>query len=160
MAKTQPDERLHYHIYGPVLKVGHETVTGYRLIEQAGKFRSRATANGHARSHDDPLGRAKAMVLKCRAAGCATVDRNANVASTEQENVHEMALRHRLMVYRAERGLTQAQLAELLGMSRRMVNAIEKGRAAPRRLSLKLKIAQVVGLPVSDLLDSESPQQR
>ena len=155
MTKTQPNNLPHYHIFGPVLKVGHETVTGYRLIEQLGKFRSRATANGYARSHDDPLGRAKAMVLKCRAAGCATVDRNTDTEShkfTEQE----IKLRHRLIVYRAEQGLTQAQLAELLGMSRQTVNTIEKGRGTPQRISMKLKIAQLVGLPASDVLDSET----
>jgi putative transcriptional regulator len=54
---------------------------------------------------------------------------------------------NRLKVLRAERDWSQQDLADLLGVSRQSVNAIEKGRYDPS-LPLAFKIAEVVGLPI------------
>lgn len=51
---------------------------------------------------------------------------------------------------RTERGWTQAELAEKLGVSRNSVNAIETGRYEPS-LGLALKIARLFGERVEDI---------
>jgi len=56
-------------------------------------------------------------------------------------------LENRLKVQRAERDLTQAELAELAGIARRTVNAIEGGRMVPS-IVVALSIARALGVPV------------
>ncbi len=59
-------------------------------------------------------------------------------------------MRNRLKVLRAERDLTQRALAELLGVSRQTVNAIETGRFDPS-LPLAFTIARVMDQPIEDI---------
>lgn len=54
---------------------------------------------------------------------------------------------NRLRVLRADRGLSQADLAQALGVSRQTVNSIETGRYEPS-LSLALRLAALFGAPV------------
>jgi putative transcriptional regulator len=56
-------------------------------------------------------------------------------------------MNNRLKVLRAERSWSQQDLADLLGVSRQSVNAIEKGRYDPS-LPLAFAIADVFGLPI------------
>jgi putative transcriptional regulator len=51
---------------------------------------------------------------------------------------------------RAERGLTQAQLAELLGVSRQTVISLEKGKYDPS-LPLAFDIAAVFDRPIEQI---------
>jgi len=51
---------------------------------------------------------------------------------------------------RAERAWTQAQLADLLEVSRQTVNAIEKGKYDPS-LPLAFRIARVFSLPIEQI---------
>jgi len=51
---------------------------------------------------------------------------------------------------RAERRLTQADLAVELGVSRQTINSIETGRFEPS-LSLALRVAQHFGQPVEQI---------
>lgn len=53
-------------------------------------------------------------------------------------------MRNRLKVLRAERDLSQAQLADAVGVSRQTINAIETGKYDPS-LPLALKIALLFG---------------
>jgi len=53
-------------------------------------------------------------------------------------------MENRLRVLRAERGWSQADLGDRLGVSRQAVNAIETGKHDPSLL-LAFKIAQVFG---------------
>jgi putative transcriptional regulator len=53
-------------------------------------------------------------------------------------------MNNRLKVLRAERGWSQADLAEALGVSRQTVNALETGRYDPS-LPLAFRIARVFG---------------
>ncbi|MET0399427.1 MAG: helix-turn-helix transcriptional regulator [Longimicrobiaceae bacterium] len=53
-------------------------------------------------------------------------------------------MRNRLRVLRAERGWTQADLAERLDVSRQTVNALETGKYDPS-LPLAFRIARVFG---------------
>ena len=59
-------------------------------------------------------------------------------------------LGNRLRELRAERNLTQAALAELVGVSRKTVNTIENGVFVPSTL-LALKLASALGEPVEAL---------
>ena len=69
-------------------------------------------------------------------------------------------LRNRLKVHRAMRDLTQADLAELAGVTRRSVNAIEAGRMVPSVL-LALRLAHALGVTVDAIfnLDGEPDAQ-
>ncbi len=62
----------------------------------------------------------------------------------------EPTVRNSIRVQRALRDLTQADLAELAGMTRASVNAIEGGRMIPS-IFLALKLARALGVSVDDL---------
>ena len=59
-------------------------------------------------------------------------------------------MNNRLRVLRAERRISQAELAELLDVSRQTVNAIEVGKHDPS-LPLAFRIARVFGQPIEDI---------
>ena len=61
-------------------------------------------------------------------------------------------MKNRLRVIRAERRWSQKRLAELLGVSRQTINAIETGKYDPS-LPLAFKIAKLVGQPIEDIFD-------
>ena len=59
-------------------------------------------------------------------------------------------LANRLKERRTERGWTQAELAERVGVTRKTVNTVENGVFVPSAL-LALKLARALGEPVEDL---------
>lgn len=59
-------------------------------------------------------------------------------------------MNNRLKVLRAERDWSQAHLADLLGVSRQTVNALETGRYDPS-LPLAFKIARVFDQPIESI---------
>jgi putative transcriptional regulator len=59
-------------------------------------------------------------------------------------------LRNRLREIRAERGWTQADLAERVGVSRKTINTVENGVFVPSTV-LALKLARATGLAVEAL---------
>lgn len=59
-------------------------------------------------------------------------------------------MRNRLPVLRAERGWTQAELAQRLEVSRQTVVSIEKGKYDPS-LPLAFRIAEVFGQPIEEI---------
>jgi len=59
-------------------------------------------------------------------------------------------LANRLTDLRAERGLTQAALAEAVGVSRKTVNTVENGVFVPST-TLALKLARALGVPVEEI---------
>ena len=61
---------------------------------------------------------------------------------------------NRLRELRAERGWSQGDLGERLGVSRQSVNAIETGKYDPS-LPLAFKIAQVFGQPIEAIFRAE-----
>ncbi|UJF21888.1 helix-turn-helix transcriptional regulator [Shewanella sp. OMA3-2] len=63
-------------------------------------------------------------------------------------------MNNRLKVLRAERNLTQAQLADLLNVSRQTINAIEKGKFDPS-LPLAFKAARLFDLRIEDIFIDE-----
>ena len=62
----------------------------------------------------------------------------------------ELRLGNRLRVARAERDLSQEQLAAAAGVSRQTVSSIETGQYAPSAL-LAFRLAQVLAVPVAEL---------
>ncbi|MGH8222161.1 MAG: helix-turn-helix domain-containing protein [Woeseiaceae bacterium] len=73
---------------------------------------------------------------------------------TRDEKAFFVALGGRLTALRKERGLTQVQLAEALGISQQHVQSFEKGRRripvsalAPLAEALSLSIEEVLGTP-------------
>ncbi|MCC6786300.1 MAG: helix-turn-helix transcriptional regulator [Hyphomonadaceae bacterium] len=59
-------------------------------------------------------------------------------------------LANRLKEARTEAGLTQAELADLVGVSRKTINTVENGVFVPSTL-LALKLAAVLGTRVEKL---------
>ena len=63
-------------------------------------------------------------------------------------------MKNRLRVLRAEKGWSQAELAERLNIARQSVNAIENGRADPS-LPLGMRVARLFSLPVEAVFEDE-----
>ncbi len=61
-------------------------------------------------------------------------------------------MRNRLRVLRAERGWSQAELAERLGVSRQTVNAIETEKYDPS-LPLAFALARLFGQPIEAIFE-------
>ena len=61
-------------------------------------------------------------------------------------------MKNRLRVLRAERGWSQAELAQRLNVARQSVNAIETGKFDPS-LPLAFRIARLFGRPVEAIFD-------
>lgn len=61
-----------------------------------------------------------------------------------------MQLRSRLKDYRQAAGLTQAELAEQIEVSRKTINTVENGVFVPSTV-LALKLARCLGCTVEDL---------
>lgn len=59
-------------------------------------------------------------------------------------------MKNSIRVARAERRMTQQQLAEAVGVSRQTVNAIESGRFIPSTV-LALKVARLFEKPVEEI---------
>ena len=60
-----------------------------------------------------------------------------------------------MKLQRARLGLTQAELAERAGITRKSINAIEAGSMVPSTI-LALKLAQVLGVTVEELFALEA----
>ncbi|NNG25765.1 helix-turn-helix transcriptional regulator [Telluria aromaticivorans] len=67
-------------------------------------------------------------------------------------------MNNHIRALRAERGWSQAELAEMLQVSRQSVNAIETGRYDPS-LPLAFAIARLFGQPIESIFtpDLETP---
>ena len=61
-------------------------------------------------------------------------------------------MKNRLKELRAERGWSQAELAERLDVARQSVNAIETGKYDPS-LPLAFKIAALFAMPIEAIFD-------
>lgn len=65
-------------------------------------------------------------------------------------------MRNRIKVYRAMHDMTQEELAELLRVTRRTVNSIERGKYNPS-IEVAFRIARLFNVPVEEIfqLDEE-----
>ena len=65
-----------------------------------------------------------------------------------------LPVKNRLRVLRAERGWSQAELADRLEVSRQSVNAIETGKYDPS-LPLAFKIARLFAAPIEEIFSQD-----
>jgi len=61
-----------------------------------------------------------------------------------------MPLRNKIKIHRAIHDLTQEQLADKVGVTRKTINTIELGYYVPSTI-LSLRIARVFGVPVEEV---------
>ena len=66
----------------------------------------------------------------------------------------QLVLKNRLKVARAERGLSQGDLAKLVGVSRQTISQIERGDYSPS-VTLALKLAKLCQVSVEDIFSYE-----
>ena len=65
-------------------------------------------------------------------------------------------MKNRLKVLRAERDLSQAQLADLIGVARQTIIALENGKYAPS-LPLAFKLAKLFNQPIEQIFHPDEP---
>ncbi|PAU75505.1 helix-turn-helix transcriptional regulator [Halomonas salipaludis] len=65
-------------------------------------------------------------------------------------------MHNHIRALRKARQLTQADLAEAMGVSRNTINSIEVGRYVPS-LPLALRLARFFGKPVEEVFDDTPP---
>lgn len=68
-------------------------------------------------------------------------------------------IRNRVKELRDQRGWTQQELADAVGVSRQSINSIERERYVPS-LPLALIFARLFGLPLEDIFTLESQHER
>lgn len=63
-------------------------------------------------------------------------------------------MKNNLKVERAKKDITQAELADIIDVSRQTINAIEKSRYVPSTV-LALKLSRYFGVSVNELFELE-----
>jgi putative transcriptional regulator len=66
----------------------------------------------------------------------------------------DVELRNRIRVFRAEHRLSQSELAEQIGVSRKTISTIEVGRFVPST-TIALLLARRFGVPVEEIFSLE-----
>jgi putative transcriptional regulator len=74
--------------------------------------------------------------------------------SSELDLEESMDMRNEVRERRADRGMSQAQLAEAMRVSRQTINSIETGRYIPS-LPLAMALARYFETTVEDLFDDD-----
>jgi putative transcriptional regulator len=64
-------------------------------------------------------------------------------------------MKNRIRVLRADKGWSQAELADRVGVSRNSINSVENGKFAPS-LPLAFRIADAFGLKIEEVFIRES----
>ena len=76
------------------------------------------------------------------------------IVSVESELYMTPSVLNKVKELRTERGWTQQQLADLVGVSRQSINSIERQRYEPS-LGLSLKFARIFGCATDDIFTLE-----
>jgi putative transcriptional regulator len=71
----------------------------------------------------------------------------------------EPHLHNSIKVQRAKHDLTQEQLADRIGVTRKTINTIETGRYVPSTI-LALRLARVFGITVEELFQLDEVEKR
>lgn len=66
-------------------------------------------------------------------------------------------LSNRIRVFRAEHRMSQGDLADAIGVSRKTISTIEVGRFVPSTV-IALKIARHFGVPVEEIFTLTAPE--
>jgi len=64
-------------------------------------------------------------------------------------------MKNTIKIERAIKNITQADLADLIGVSRQTINTIESNKYVPSTV-LALKISRVFGKPVNDIFELDA----
>jgi len=64
--------------------------------------------------------------------------------------MRDLELKNRIRVFRAEHRLTQSDLAEAIGVSRKTISTVEVGRFVPSTI-IALQIARYFDVPVEEI---------
>ena len=72
--------------------------------------------------------------------------------------MREKLLKNTLKVQRAKHNLTQEQLAELVGVTRKSINTVENGRYVPSTY-LALRLSKALAVPVEELFQLNDDEQ-
>ena len=67
-----------------------------------------------------------------------------------RRSVEKVKLKNTIKVQRAKKDLTQEQLADLVSVTRKTINTVEKGKFVPSTV-LALKLAHVLDVTVEEL---------
>ncbi len=68
-------------------------------------------------------------------------------------------LSNRIRVFRAEHRLSQSDLADKIGVTRKTISTIEVGRFVPSTI-IALKIARYFNTPVEDIFSLQEPENQ
>ena len=68
-------------------------------------------------------------------------------------------LKNKIKIFRAMNDLTQEQLAELVGVTRKTINTIERGKFVPSTI-LSLKIARAFGVPLEEVFQLDQDREK
>jgi len=68
------------------------------------------------------------------------------------------SMKNRLKIFRAKKDITQAELAEEVGVTRQTINAVEASRFEPS-LELAFKLSRFFDCQIEDLFDYESAEE-
>ncbi len=68
--------------------------------------------------------------------------------------MHNTTLNNRIRVFRAEHRMSQSDLAEAIGVSRKTISTIEVGRFVPSTI-IALRIASYFKVPVEEIFSLE-----
>ena len=74
----------------------------------------------------------------------------------DRQTLIPRTMKNRIRVLRAEKGWSQADLAERVLVSRNSINAVENGKFDPS-LPLAFRIADVFGLRIEDIFERDHP---
>ena len=67
----------------------------------------------------------------------------------------KISLENRIRVFRAEKRISQSELADEIGVTRKTINTIEVGRFVPSTI-IALKIAQFFEVPLEEIFSLTS----
>jgi len=89
------------------------------------------------------------------------VDTDADLKRKVEEYINEMMIEQKLVALRAQRGMTQAQLAERLGVSQPHIAKLEAGRAKNIELQTLCRWATALGAKLTvDVVPSGGARKR
>lgn len=72
----------------------------------------------------------------------------------EMSNMRKVTLKNRIRVFRAEHRMSQQELAQSIGVSRKTISTIEVGRFVPSTV-IALQIAHYFKVPVEEIFSLE-----
>ena len=149
------DQQAPMHTIGRLALVAGVTTQTIRLWEKRGRLASVRTGAGRRMFSEEMLQRAAGLAAESRR-GEAHVQR---MEHSSPETLELASTGARIRQARSARGLSQAAAADLLGISRSFLSAVERGASG---VSTKIlgRMADVFGIPMSGFAEARDQQMR